>query len=326
MFSKGTKISASEQPRRSSPVSLVTSVGIVLFWLAMMALLVWHQRKPEELFSPDPLTGLASSINSAWQDSTEYAYIVAAGVPVGTIATTMTREMAPTPHYTLEAAVSLCRLGVFQTTPLELIFRSRLDERFALEEFCSQGTLPGGRFAIAGRVEGRELLLESHFASEVSRFRYRLSHSLTAAGLLRPSTLRTLEVKPGSRLRFWAVDPLWSMRLGAGEIEIGEQEEITVRNKRKKAYRVTTKFGDFRTTGWVDEAGKFVKQNLVGSVAIETASEEECRSLCQVSDRLSTCITLNKEDFVSIPATELQEKSFYGPATSLAPSKPLPVE
>lgn len=280
---------------------------ILIFWLVMMAALFVrysHNRALHDAVGKlDP-----NQIAANWKDSSEYAVISASDTIVGGLVTTTTREALPTPSYLVQAFAS-ARLGGRLLPLVRVSMRARLDDQFHLMDFAAAGELPVTRFRIVGKIRFPELWLEVHSSDVVRRGRFRLEKPIALADTFRSVVLRSSEIRPGVKFSYDAVDPLWNMRLGRVEVEIGEEEEISVRGKVERGYRVTTRYGDVVSRGWVDGTGRVIKQQILGSLALERATATEVAEWLRRDELTNMTEEMDENAFRKLPLQPFQPQS-----------------
>lgn len=286
-------------------------LGILAAWLAMMSLLAWRVGR-----MPDPAgrdtTPAPKQLAQKWRDVSDYAVVVLGKTVVGATVTTMTRVATRPPQYEIRAALVASPSQAIFVPPLDAVLEALLDEEFALQEFRVRGEVADRHFTVAGRVIFPDLLLEAESGREKLRARYRLQKRLSLVEHFRSLLLQAVELRPGAKFSFMAVDPLWDMRLGRVEVEIGQAETVTLRGGTYFGYRVTTRWGELVSTGWVDPAGRFLKQNLVGPLALERAPASEVVPLL-ASSKIGPAETLPSVDpkaFSTLAPQPLSEVTF----------------
>lgn len=298
---------APDNDKRTLSSQRVRGGLIFIFWLVMMVALFLrhnHTGGPHDAVGKlDP-----KQIAANWKDSSEYAVISASDTIVGGVVTTTTREALPRPSYLVQAVAS-ARLGSRLLPLVHVSMKARLDEHFHLMDFAAAGELPATRFRIVGKIRFPELWLEVHSSDSVRRGRFRLEKPIALADTFRSVFLRSLEIRPGVRFSYDAVDPLWNMRLGRVEVEIGDEEEITVRGKVERGYRVTTRYADVISRGWVDATGHVIKQQILGSLVLERASATEVAEWFRRDEVASVSDELDENAFRNLPLQPFRPQS-----------------
>ncbi len=294
----------------------ILSILIILFWLLMMTLLWRREANLSQRMAPAVLD--AQTIAARWQDVSEYALLALGSTKVGALVTTTTRQSTTPPTYIIEAAASA------QLTPgpifaFSVDLAARLDELFALEAFWVAGTLPTGRFSLTGKVEFPDLFMEYVNGDNVHRARFCLEKPIVLADSFRSILLRSSEVRPGKRFAFLAMDPFWNLRLGRVDMEIGEEEEILLLGQKQRAYRVTTRWGDMTTEGWIDAAGRVLRQQIVGNLYLERCLAREVAPFFAGRPMAPPRRDLNTEQFRNLPSQPFTQQTLLGLSVSPPP-------
>ncbi|MGB9692504.1 MAG: hypothetical protein ACPL7D_10080 [Candidatus Sumerlaeaceae bacterium] len=309
---------AAQTSRRSWPFG---GVFVIAFWLVMM-LLLWR-REGNYTSGDEPNLLDLQAIAAKWHDTSEYALLTMGGNPVGALVTTMTRQLTTPPSYQLEA-ITAARLGPAGVVAFWVALAARLDERLALDSFWVTGTLPTAKFSLAGKVEFPDFFIEVRTGTNVQRGRFRLDKPIVLADAFRSVLLRSDVIVPGKKFSLLAVDPLWNLRLGRVDLQIGDAEEIVVRGQKQLAYRVTTRWGDVSSLGWIDAAGRLVRQQILGTLALERATPGEVEPFLSADTKISPPQDLNREEFLHLPPQPLTQQALLslGLAPPVAESLP----
>ncbi|MCX7624824.1 MAG: hypothetical protein N2Z21_01205 [Candidatus Sumerlaeaceae bacterium] len=280
---------------------------ILVFWLVMMLALVYRQNQKSAPRAADAMLD-PKKIAAKWKDSSEYAVILAGDSIIGGLVTTMTREIHVYPAY-LVHAFAAARLGGRSLPLLQVNLKARLDQRFHLRDFAAAADLPTGCLHIVGRIRFPELWLEVRSSNAVRRGRFRLENPIALADAFRSVYLQSSDIRPGVKLSFDAVDPLWNMRLGRVEMEIGALEEISLRGRIERAFSVTTRYGDLISRGWVDSSGRLVRQQILGALTLERATETEVAAWLQGDDVCSVSQELDERAFRDLAVQPFRPQS-----------------
>jgi hypothetical protein len=286
-------------------------LGILAFWLVMMGLLIWRQHAAAIVTRDAPPVSPAA-IERNWRDTADYALILVGNLAVGATVTTMSRIATNPPAYLIQAAAAAGHSGLPGPSPLAIEVAARLDAQFYLSSFEAAGRLPTSQFVLRGLVQFPDLYIESRVGEAVRRVRFRLEKPVSLADQFRSVAFRSIAIKPGLKYSVEAVDPLWSFRLGRVEVEVGDAEEITLHGQKQLAYRITTRWGNVATNGWVDATGRVLRQQLFGTVALERASQPEVQPFLGGPALLSGHEELDPAAFRNIPPEPLTQESLLG--------------
>lgn len=301
---------------RGKPLSRWSAALIVVFWLGMMVLLALQQSGRRGATAMEGLS--PQLLAKAWQDSTDYALLTVDSTVVGAVVTSMTREQSMAPTYLIEVAAT-AKLGLLPNQQICANLAARLDEQFHLQQVAVVGELPIAHFVILGKVDFPDFYLETRVADVVRRARFRLEKPIALADAFRSALFRAMTPRPGTQFSFEAVDPLWNMKLGRVDLEIGDLEKIRLRGEETTAYRVTTRYGDLVTHGWIDPLGRIVKQQLFGTLSLERAPESEVTPRLTVKKIDLNRLTPDVAAFKSLSPQPFSPQSLLGLGVAMPP-------
>ena len=233
---------------RKKRKNLFNAVGIavVSLWLVMIGLLVKKLHFKEEGASVDPqhVAGTIDSPQREWKEI--YLKDKKVGYTMSFI------DPFDGGYFVQEEIFLRLNLmglasGVYTAT------QCRVDDNFLLKNFNFSMSSGVVRFNLSGRVEGKELLLETKRGKTKRTQRIGLS-STPMVGACMGYFLKSKEIRVGEEFKVPLFDPSTTAQKEA-VVKVVAREPITINRIEYDAYRLETEMWGKILTSWVDERG-----------------------------------------------------------------------
>ena len=245
------------------PVSLLVLAG----WIAMMAVLV--NRSYMQAASTNLATDLEQYGSTAVWNGVYYR-----GEKIGF---TVSQTVRTDDGFELDEDGRL-QMSLFGSINAATIHTTaRVDSNFVLRSFQFSLDPGTGAVTVAGRVDGRRLMLtvttrsgtrvDERELPEPPVLSQNLSRLLASGGLV-----------PGTRRQWTVFDPA-TLTNTAMDVVIGRREVVRVSNRVVPAFRVEMEFSGMRITSWVTDTGDVVREESAMGLMTVRESPEAARAM-----------------------------------------------
>ena len=256
--------------KRKSVINIF-GIAIVSLWLVMIGLLVkkLHFKGEDTTSDTQHVAGTIDSRQREWKE------IYLKDKKVGYTATLI--DPFDGGYFVQEEVFLRLNLmglasGVYTAT------QCRVDDNFLLRNFNFNMSSGIVRFNLSGRVEGKELLLETKRGKTKRTQRIRLS-SPPMMGACVGHFLKSKEIRVGEAFKVPLFDPSTTAQKEA-VIKVVAREPITINRIRYNAYRLETEMWGKLLTSWVDEKGTTLKEEgFMGFTIIKSSAAAAPRDI-----------------------------------------------
>lgn len=252
----------------------IISLGVVLFWGAMVAWLIRRSFGSDVVLPPPPsLVPAGASQPSAEQDG--WMGIYHQNKKIGYFH----RRLVPVEHGYRWEEQSQMKLRVMNTDQLvHTSVRAAIDKSYALQDFSFRLNSSGIVFEVTGKVidektSGRELHGQIVSAGNSSPFSFPLRDPVYL-----PSTtqmmLRGASLKAGEERQYSIFNPLSTKTETISVTALGP-ETLTLKGQQLAVTKIAERFGGTTVHAWLDHEGKVVKEEAsLGLVLLRENRED----------------------------------------------------
>lgn len=264
--------------------SRLTSIGITLFWMAMIASLLFQHILPERrrerasLLEPEVLA-------MQWMDLHDYAWVQHNGRIVGAMMTRIERIQKPGVdpaenqgyRATQTAQVRLNLLGLRRDVRFKMALR--LTPSFHVDDFAARIASGGLTIDCTGFVQDNALYFA--IAPKGGQAVYRslaLRQPLSLIEAVRPMVARHFDLAVGQEYHTDVVDPVFGMRKGEVILKVAAREVIEHEGEKISAYRLDQTFEGITKSSWVNDRGITIRRELIQGYTLEKSNKPAVRS------------------------------------------------
>lgn len=247
----------------------VTSTLILLFWFAMLGLLI-----ERTYLRPSSVIALDAVTEEGLRAADEWFGIYQQGKKIG-YAYTRIRPEAETYHLYEESELDILALGSVQR--VRTIINSYTTRNFLLKYF--DFTMHSGMttMIVKGAVLGRKLVLDIETGGQTRTERIPLVNPPYLSPNIKPAIL-LMGLEQGKQYRFPLFNPA-TMSTEEASISVESKERIKIGDTEQTIYKLKESFQGMETTSWLTQDGETLKEeSALGYVLLkETMAEAKKR-------------------------------------------------
>ncbi|MCS6924952.1 MAG: transglutaminase-like domain-containing protein [Candidatus Binatia bacterium] len=240
-------------------------IGVVLFWLVMVALLV-QRTMPTSLPPPStlPVTESVHTVGEEWMGIYHHQRKIGY----------LQRRLSPTTTgYTWEEQWRM-RLQVGHSShTVHTEIRAQTDRHYALTSFSLRLLSGGTTFQVSGEVADTTLRGQIKTGDDVTPFSFPLRDPIYLPATTQLA-LRGGRLQPGDQYQFTIFHPL-SMRTETLTVTVLGSEVLPLRDGPHTLLKVAERIGDLTVHAWLDAAGNVVKEEAQLGLVLLRESEAD---------------------------------------------------
>jgi hypothetical protein len=240
-------------------------VGIILFWLTMVALLI-QRNLPESPPFPSAVPPSATLLTAEEEWMGIYHHEQKVGY--------LQRHLSPTDTgYTWEEQWRM-RLRVLDTPQtIHTEVRANTDHQYALTSFSFRLLSSGVTFQVSGAVEAGTLRGQMMSGGETSPFSF-LLHEPIYLPATTQMALRGAILQSGEERRFTIFNPL-SLRTETISITALGAETLSLKGEQRTVMKVAERMAGTTVHAWLDQDGKVLKEEASLGLVLLRESQED---------------------------------------------------